>query len=138
MPDKNLAAARSDEKPGLDASGLEKLLGYKLGQAHIVVYRDFMASLSELGITARLHVVMLLVRDNPKLSQAAIADLLRMDRATTMMIVDRLERQDLIMRQRSRQDRRRQELILTSEGQKTLKKAEKIISRHEQKLEKLF
>jgi DNA-binding MarR family transcriptional regulator len=61
-----------------------------------------------------------------------------MDRATMMALVDRLEARGLVVRRRSRSDRRRQELYLTPRGQTVLKAAKAKIGEHERRIKRRF
>lgn len=79
-----------------------------------------------------------LIGANPGTSQIGVGGALRMDRATTMAIIDRLEGRDLVVRQRSVVDRRRHELYLTPAGQKLLVQVKKVVKDHERKFAERF
>lgn len=119
------------EASTLDLAGLPDLLGFHLRLAHVAIYRDFMAALSDLDLTQKQCATLQLVGANPGVSQVDIAATLGTDRATMMAMVDRLEERGLVVRSRSLVDRRRRELHLTPEGQIVLRKAETAIQRHE-------
>jgi DNA-binding MarR family transcriptional regulator len=61
-----------------------------------------------------------------------------MDRASMMAVIDRLEEHGLVVRKRSRVDRRRQELHLSLEGQLRLRKVKALVARHEQRFKSMF
>jgi DNA-binding MarR family transcriptional regulator len=63
---------------------------------------------------------------------------MRMDRATTMAIVNRLEAKGYLVRKQSRSDGRKQALNLTDRGRKALAMAKRAIHQHEQWLKSRF
>jgi len=121
-----------------DFSGLDTLIGYRLRRAQSAVHRDYNAMFEELKITQKQTGVMWLVSSNPGLAQGSIGTSLGMDRATMMVIVDRLEARGLLKRIRSRKDARQRELFATPEGQRLMKKVHNLTERHEKRLKQLF
>ena len=99
---------------------LDELLGFHLRLAQAALYRDFVRSLAKLDLSQRQFAVLELVRANPGVSQAQLAGFLALDRPAIMSVVDRLEQRGLVLRERSRTDRRRQEIRLTAEGDHAL------------------
>jgi len=126
------------EGPSLMFEELDGLLGYRLRRAQGAMHRDFMAAVASLDLTQKQAATLWLINGNPGVAQVAVAAALGMDRATTMAIVDRLEARRLVIRQRSRTDRRRQELYLTPAGQSALRKAKARIAKHEERFKSLF
>jgi DNA-binding MarR family transcriptional regulator len=63
---------------------------------------------------------------------------MRMDRATTMSIVNRLESRGYLLRGWSKSDRRKQTLNLTRSGRKALVTAKAAIKQHERWLKARF
>lgn len=135
------AAARSapdDTAESWTDGGLNNLLGYHLRMANLAMYRDFIAQLSDLDLTQKQAATLALISDNPGMPQVAIATQLGADRATIMAMIDRLQGRHLVIRKRSKSDRRRQELYLTPEGEKVLAEARKQIAEHEKHFTALF
>lgn len=137
MPPKNAALPETDNE-AVSFGGLNEVLGFRVRMAHTTMYRDFSAELSSLGLTQKQCATLWLIHANPGASQASLAGVLNMDRATMMAIVDRLEENGLVLRKRSLADRRRQELYLTPAGQKVLAKARAAVARHEQRFTSRF
>jgi DNA-binding MarR family transcriptional regulator len=106
--------------PGLDFDSLDQVLGFHVRQAQGTMHRQIIAVLAEVDLTQKQSATLWLVGANPGASQIAIGGALRMDRATTMAVIDKLEARNLVIRQRSAVDRRRHELYLTPVGQKLL------------------
>ena len=126
------------EVPELMFAELDGLLGYMLRRAQGAMHRDFMAAVSDFGLTQKQAAVLWLIQANGGVSQAEIASALGMDRATMMALTDRLEDRGFIIRKRSSVDRRRQELYLTPAGQTTLRKCKARIADHEEKFRAMF
>ena len=110
---------------------LNDVLGFHIRLAHGAVYRHFMETFAELDLTQKQVSVLWLVSDNPGLAQTDLAQRLRMDRATTMGIVNRLQARHYLRRGRSTGDKRRQTLYLTAEGEDLLRRARDAIGEHE-------
>lgn len=123
---------------GLDFAGLDGLVGYRLRRAQSAVHRDYNAMFEDLKLTQKQTGVMWLVLANPGVAQGTIGAALGMDRATMMVIVDRLEDRGLLKRMRSRKDARQRELFATPAGQRLMKKVHSLTERHEKRLKMLF
>lgn len=126
------------EAPTLMFAELDSLLGYQLRRAQGAMHRDFMAAVSDFGLTQKQVATLWLVHANGGVSQAEVAAALGMDRATMMAVIDRLEDRGFVIRKRSSVDRRRQNLHLTTAGQAILRKCKTRIAEHEEKFGTLF
>lgn len=124
--------------PVIDFSGLDALLGYRLRRAQSAVHRDYNVMFEELKLTQKQTGVMWLVVGNPGVAQGNIGAALGMDRATMMVLVDRLEARGLLKRVRSRRDARQRELFATPAGERLMKKVRSLTERHEKRLKLLF
>jgi DNA-binding MarR family transcriptional regulator len=111
--------------------GLNDILGLRIRLAHGAVYRHFSETFVELGLTQKQVSALWLVNDNPGISQIDLGGRLRMDRATTMTIVNRLQERAYMRRERSASDGRKQALYLTREGVAALAEAKAAIAEHE-------
>ena len=107
------------DDPSLMSEELNGFLGYRLRRAEAAMHRHFIEALADLGLTQKQTATLWLINSNPGVSQVSVAAALGMDRASMMAIVDRNEERGLLIRKRSRDDRRRQELYLTPAGQST-------------------
>lgn len=140
--------ARQPESPGvaliagttlaLDFAGLHNLLGYRLRRAQGAAHRDYLNSLDKMKLTQKQTAVMWLVEANPGVAQGTIGTALGMDRATMMVLVDRLEARGLVRRSRSRTDGRRRELHATPAGIRLLARVRERIAEHERRMQSLF
>jgi DNA-binding MarR family transcriptional regulator len=116
----------TDVPPGLDG-----ILGFHIRLAHGAVYRHFNETFGAIGLTQKQTSVLWLVSDRPGISQADIARLLQIDRATMMAITNSLTDRDLLQRRASPIDRRRQMLHLTTAGSAALADARAAVAAHE-------
>ena len=121
-----------------DIGEIRKIVGFHIRLAHGAVYRHFTESFAHLGLTQKQVSVLWLVDDHPDISQTDLAKRMRMDRATTMTIVNRLQSRRLVIRGKSKSDGRKQTLNLTAVGRKALVTAKSAIRRHEQWLKSRF
>ncbi len=117
---------------------LDQILGFHIRLAHGAVLRHFSETFSDLGLTQKQVSVLWLVKDMPGIAQIELGRQLRMDRATTMTIVNRLQARDYLKRERSETDGRKQALYLTEDGEKALSMAKECIAQHESWLKNRF
>ncbi len=106
----------------VNRSTLEDKLGFRVRMAERAIYKKFISSV---GMTPVQYSIFTLVADNEGMSQGVIGEALNMDRASTMAIMDKLEKAGLIERRRSTVDRRRHALYLTAKGRKEITAVEK-------------
>jgi len=121
-----------------DIGEIRNIVGFHIRLAHGAVYRHFSETFAHLDLTQKQVSVLWLVDDHPDIAQTDLAQRMRMDRATTMAIVDRLEARGFLKRGRSRSDGRKQTLNLTEGGRKALVTAKSAIRRHEHWLKSRF
>ncbi|HTN13278.1 MAG TPA: MarR family transcriptional regulator [Sphingomonadaceae bacterium] len=122
-----------------DAVGeLNDIVGFHIRLAHGAVYRHFTETFLDLDLTQKQVSVLWLVGEYPGISQIELGQRLRMDRATTMTIVNRLQDRGYLRRERSETDGRKQALYLTEEGAKALARAKQAIGEHEEWLKSRF
>jgi DNA-binding MarR family transcriptional regulator len=114
-----------------ELGGLNDILGLRIRLAHGAVYRHFAETFVNLGLTQKQVSALWLVNDNPGISQIALGGRLRMDRATTMTIVNRLQDRAYLRRERSTSDGRKQALYVTDAGRHALAEAKRCIGEHE-------
>ena len=121
-----------------ELGGLNGIVGFHIRLAHGAVYRHFTETFSDLDLTQKQVSALWLVADHPGISQIELGGRLRMDRATTMTIVNRLQERDYLRRERSTSDARKQALYLTDEGAVALADAKNCIAEHEAWLKARF
>ncbi len=134
--DKNNDAA--GDGAGAELGALEGIVGFHIRLAHGAVYRHFTETFSHLGLTQKQVSLLWLVGDHPGIAQIEVGNRLRMDRATTMTIVNRMQERGYLRRERSDRDGRMQALHLTAAGEAALLEAKACIESHETWLKSRF
>ena len=121
-----------------DIGEIRNIVGFHIRLAHGAVYRHFTETFTDLDLTQKQVSVLWLVDDHPDIAQTDLAHRMRMDRATTMAIINRIEARDLLIRGKSETDGRKQTLNLTDAGREMLRVAKQAILDHENWLKSRF
>ena len=122
----------------LDLGVLPGLLGYQLRRAQIAAFQHFAATVGEAGVTPGWFGLMVIVAHNEGLSQTRLARALGIDGSTMVAMIDRLEENGWLRRQRSEVDRRSHALYLTEEGTDLLERLTPMVEQHEAELSQGF
>jgi DNA-binding MarR family transcriptional regulator len=131
-------AHKVDTDDANDVGEINNILGFHIRLAYGAVYRHFMDTFSQLDLTQKQVSVLWLIDDHPGIAQTDLARRLRMDRATTMGIINRLQARQFLTRGKSTEDRRRQTLYLTAQGEAVLREAKAAVFDHEKWLKGHF
>jgi DNA-binding MarR family transcriptional regulator len=121
-----------------DIGEIRSIVGFHIRLAHGATYRHFTETFSHIDLTQKQVSVLWLVDDHPDIAQTDLAQRMRMDRATTMAIVNRLQDRGYLVRGASLTDRRKQTLNLTDGGRAALVQAKDAIREHERWLKSRF
>ncbi|WP_284124335.1 MarR family winged helix-turn-helix transcriptional regulator [Parerythrobacter aestuarii] len=121
-----------------DIGEIADIVGFHIRLAHGAVYRHFTETFEDLELTQKQVSALWLIADHPDISQTHLAQLMRMDRATTMAIVNRMQDRGYLVRGQAKDDKRRQTLNLTKDGFKMLDVAKRAILEHEAWLKSRF
>jgi DNA-binding MarR family transcriptional regulator len=128
-------AKRAGRGGGLDYGMLSGLLGYRLRRAQAVVFSHFLGTVGkEEGLSPGQFGVLVLIRENPGLSQSALAKGLGIERSTMVAVIDRLQAQGWVERVTSKTDRRSYALALTPSGREVLARATPLVLAHEREI----
>ncbi|MEX1215321.1 MarR family winged helix-turn-helix transcriptional regulator [Saccharospirillum sp.] len=122
----------------IDATLLNSLVGYRLRRAQLAYFENFTATCTEQGVTPGLFGILCVVRDNPGLTQTAVANAIDTDRSAMVSAVDKLEKQGLIERRQSDSDRRSYALFLTDEGVRFTENLHRKVLAHEAHFEQVM
>ena len=121
-----------------DIGEIRNIVGFHIRLAHGATYRHFTETFTDLDLTQKQVSVLWLVDDHPDISQTDLAQRMRMDRATTMAIVNRLQARAYLARGKSPSDGRKQTLNLTDQGRQALVAAKDATATHERWLKSRF
>lgn len=132
-PDRKLAAAASREAAQRPVSEgeLSGLIGYALRRAQLRVFDDFFATLSVEGITPARFSALAIIDGNPGISQTTLAQTLDIARSGVVMLIDTLEKLELVSREPIEADKRSYALHLTRRGKTTLQRIRGQVAIHE-------
>ncbi len=113
---------------------LRNFVGYHMKRAFNVVQADLTRTLKPFDLRMLTYTALILIVDNPGLRQSQLADAMDIERPNLVVIVDELERRELITRDRSEHDRRAYSLKATLAGRQLCEKAVEAVKAHEERL----
>ncbi len=109
-------------------------LSFLLDHAGHVLRTQMSAALAEIGLTARMHCVLVHALEEER-TQIELAEIGDMDKTTMVVTVDALEEAGLAERRPSSKDRRARIIAVTEEGARVAARSQEIVDRvHEQAL----
>jgi DNA-binding MarR family transcriptional regulator len=118
---------------GLDLGPLPGFVGYMLRRAQLLVFDDFIKTMSSVGLRPASFSVLAVIDANPGSTQSAVSEALGLQRTNLVAIIDSLEHDGFARRERARTDRRSHALYLTPDGKRLMAKALKLQAEHEQR-----
>lgn len=105
--------------------------GFLLHKAALLMVEDAEAALATIDMRARDFFVLACLSGEPKLSQQDLSRLLNLDPTTVVSVIDEMERNRHVERQRDPSDRRRYHLFLTDAGRDSLVAADRAVTEAE-------
>lgn len=121
---------------GADLAGLEGQVGYLLRRAQLAVFAEFSATLQALDLRPGQFAVLTLIGSNAGITQNEVCDVLGIQRANLVTVLDDLERRGIAERRASAVDRRANTLHLTPAGKRLLSRAMDAQTAHEAAIER--
>lgn len=112
---------------------LDELVGYAVRRAQLSIYEDFGATMESEDITPQRFSALVIVENNPGISQTRLAEVMGIARSGVVAIVDGFEKKGLVERQAS-DDRRSYRLLLTKAGARQLKRYKQAVKAHDQRI----
>ncbi len=122
--------ARARKAPDLGV--LPGLIGYQLRLAQRAIFADFAEAVGESGISPGLFGILVVIGENPGLSQQALANAAHLDRSTVVTVIDKLEDRGLVERRAA--DRRSNGLFLADKGAALLSGLKRKVAQHERRV----
>lgn len=102
---------------------LREFMGYNLKRSFNVIQSELIQILEPFGLRMVTYSTLVMIADNPGMRQSHLSDALSIERPNLVVIIDELERRELIMREQSKIDRRAFELRVTLAGKQLCEKA---------------
>jgi DNA-binding MarR family transcriptional regulator len=113
---------------------LDELVGYALRRAQIAIYEDFDAALGPLDITPQRFAALVVVAENPGITQGVLGRVLGIARSGVVQIVDALQRHGWVVREAHGRDARAWSLALTAEGRAHLNVVRRRVRVHDRRM----
>ena len=113
---------------------LRNFIGYSLKRAFNVIQSDLAQTLKPFDLRMMTYTALVLIVDNPGLSQSQLAEAMDIERPNLVVIIDELERRELIVRDRVPTDRRAYALKATLLGRQLYDRAVAAVTAHEERL----
>lgn len=121
----------------MSPSRAEPDLSYLFDHAGHVLRTRMAAALAEIGLTARMHCVLVHALEEER-TQIQLAEIGDMDKTTMVVTVDALEKAGLAERRPSSKDRRARIIAVTEAGAKAAHESQAIVDRvHREALQSL-
>ena len=130
-PEKNDPAEADRNAPAATDDMLRAFIGYNMKRSFIVVREDLHRVLEPLGLKVATFSALSVVVENPDISQSQLAQVLKLERSGMVVLVDSLEGDDLISRNRVPGDRRTYALRAAPKGRRLWEKARAVATAHE-------
>jgi DNA-binding MarR family transcriptional regulator len=112
-------------------SAMSDRLGFLLGRAHLAHREVAATALAPLGLAPRQFGALAILVDEGPLSQQRLGERMGIDRTTMVALVDGLERDGLVERERNPGDRRAYALRASPRGRRLLGRAAAAVDRAE-------
>jgi DNA-binding MarR family transcriptional regulator len=112
-----------EQKQPLDLTALRQTSGFMIRLLQIQIFEEFFEYFSATGFTPAEHSALMLIRDNPSVTQSEVANALRIQLPNLVKILSKLETKGYIKRRRSSRDKRAVELMLTARGRQVAAQA---------------
>ncbi|UFN49454.1 MarR family transcriptional regulator [Roseomonas sp. OT10] len=132
------AATRATPAEPIRLGMLEDAIGFHLRLAQEIAFAAFARRVEGLETRPGHFIILVLIGANPGLSQTTLGAASGRDKSTLTAILDALERQGLILRQRPANNRRSYELSLTAAGEAALRELAVHATEHERALDAIL
>lgn len=131
---KRQTGARPIPRRAISDTTLRRFTGYNLKLAFTALSDDLHGILGGHQLRLTTFSALALIADNADIAQGELAQALRIERSSAVVVVDDLEDRELITRNRVPGDRRSYALRITLKGRRLLSRLEKEIGAHEARM----
>jgi len=121
----------------VDLGALQDFIGFNLRLAQDASFRAFAREAGQQNIRPGRFAALMVLRDNPNITQSALGRAIARDKSSVTPLLQGLQRQGLIRRQRSTIDRRSVTLTLTAAGERVLKELVLHARVHDRRLDQI-
>ena len=118
----------------IDLAYLNDHIGYVVRRAQLAIFKDFIQTMAPVDIRPAQYSVLIVIGDNPGLTQAEVGRALAIKRANLVGMINELEQRKLARRAASPSDRRSHALYLTAHGRQMLARYHKLALEHEKRV----
>jgi DNA-binding MarR family transcriptional regulator len=125
------SGAEPDEAEAVDLSLLEGLVGFNIHILDLQIYQLFFERFADGAMTPGILSTLLAIKQNPGVRHGALADALMIQRPNMTKLINGLERDALVRREPSRDDKRSVVLNLTSAGEAAVETGLREMMAHE-------
>ena len=113
---------------------MRAFVGYQIKRTFNVIQDDLAKTLKPFELRMLTYTALVLIVDNPGMRQSQLADAMDIERPNLVVIIDELERRELIVRDRVPTDRRAYALKATLAGRQLYEKSVAAVTAHEERL----
>lgn len=122
------------EQRDLELGVLTGFVGYQLRLTQTAAFAHFERSLARHELSPGRFGLLMLIAQNPGLTQSRLAEAIQLDRSSMVPILDRLQAEGLVERRDSPSDRRSYEVLITVKGRNLLDRALPLVQQHEERI----
>lgn len=128
QPKKQPDSIQEAAETPLDQSVLLGLVGYNCRRAYLNIVPLFQKRMAKFELRPVDLTALSLIKANPGINQKRLSHAINVSPPNLAILLDRLEKRGLVVRQRNPLDKRSQTLLLTEEGMRLCGTAEKTAS----------
>ena len=123
------------EAPSLSLGPLEFLIGFHLRLAQDASFRGFSRRVRHADLTPGRFAAMMIIHNNPGVNQSALSHAIGRDKSSITSLLQKLERERLVIRTPHAADGRSHGLALTAAGERTLRALKRQALAHDRQLD---
>ncbi len=119
------------DNPAVDQSALLGSIGYNCLQTYLAIVPELKKQLAKLGLRPVEYTILSVVKRNPGITQKRLGETIKVSPPNLATVLDRMELDGLLARQRNPLDKRSQILVLNPRGDALCDRAEVLVLKAE-------